>query len=49
MLSKWPLKAQLNLGKFMPSRKTGMRISISRRVQEDAGVFPGRGADVDLD
>lgn len=30
MLSKWPLKAQLNLGKFMPSRKTGMRISISR-------------------
>lgn len=48
MRSEWPLKAQLNLGKVTPSRKTGMRIGISRRVQEDA-VFPGRGADVDLD
>lgn len=33
MLSEWPLKAQLNLGKVTLSRKTGMRIGISRRVQ----------------
>lgn len=39
MLSEWPLKAQLNLIKVTPSRKTGMRIGISRRAQERCRSF----------